>query len=217
MPPHRPWKMAVVRSDTRHWARETHPREDQFAGRSTAHVRDWQTLAGFAAPWPETPPHSERYAPQPLPHRVKRSNDRPVQVAMPAVQNAYRAAQGDLMGEGMGGIQNSTNLMAFQKSAKTVTATKTTMVGGHGQLFRLARRPGQAGAGGNIAICTKLSQLPGISRTCEDQDRHDCANIRPVRSMTTQSTVISAHCKMDWQLAKAECATHWAISGPASA
>jgi hypothetical protein len=51
------------------------------------------------------------------------------------------AAPSDLMGEGMGGIQNSTNLMAFQKSTKAVTAAKTTMVSGHGQLFRLARRP----------------------------------------------------------------------------
>ena len=52
------------------------------------------------------------------------------------------AAQGDLMGERMCGIQNSTNLMAFQKSTKAVTAAKTTMIRGHSQLFRLARRPG---------------------------------------------------------------------------
>ena len=93
MPPHLPGKMGGVQSDIRRWAREMRARADQFAGRSTAHVQDWQTLAGFADPWPETPPHPERYAPQPLSHRAKKSNDPPHQAATLAAQNAYRAAQ----------------------------------------------------------------------------------------------------------------------------
>jgi hypothetical protein len=67
----------------------------------------------------------------------------------------------------MGGIQNSADLVAAQKSPKAITATKPTMIRGHGQLFWLARCPSQAGTSGNRMICTKLCQLPGIARPCQ--------------------------------------------------
>ena len=77
------------------------------------------------------------------------------------------AALGDVPGEGMGGIQNRADLVTAQKSPKAITATKPTMIGGHGQLSRLARCPSQAGTGGNRVICAKLCQLPGIARPCQ--------------------------------------------------
>jgi hypothetical protein len=67
--------------------------------------------------------------------------------------------------------------MALQKKSKTVTAAEPTMMGRNSQLLGLARRSSQAGTGSNIVICAKLSQLPGIARTCEDQHGHDIKTI----------------------------------------
>jgi hypothetical protein len=67
--------------------------------------------------------------------------------------------------------------MALQKSSETVAAAEPTMIGRNSQLLGLARRSSQAGTGGNIVICAKLGQLPGIARPGEDQHGHDITTI----------------------------------------
>ena len=98
-------------------------------------------------------------------------------IGQPDLAGDIIAALGNFSGERMGRIQHSPDGMALQKRSKTVTAAEPTMIGRNSQLLGLARRSSQAGTGSNIVICAKLSQLPGIARTCEDQHGHDIKTI----------------------------------------